>query len=176
MDYCSSITDKLSAFIDDYLNQEERAELKTHLENCPECKEKYEQLSQLTNSVKELPKLTTCSDFEEKLWQRINSEKKKNVIDFTKQKRKNNFFKMLNNGMVYIAGIAAAAIGFLVIDQTGVIEFNENEITPKIQINKMVAENNEKIDAAKENKDTLKVLRQHNNPEEMIHRVSDETE
>lgn len=108
---CSSIEEKLSAYLDDKLRAEEAAEVAAHLESCPEC-------TALLNKMKNLQKMAqdTLPDFDEavlsQLEQRINSEIDK--LPPPLKKKQWQGFKIIPIWYRYAAVAASIVIIFLI--------------------------------------------------------------
>lgn len=177
MDNCSSIKESLSTVVDGCASSEVEKKIVDHLKQCPNCQQEFDDLKELKNNIASLSKITTNSDFDEKLWQRIKLEKNKSkIIDFTAKNTKRNFSRFFNSTIVYAAGVAVAVIGFIAIDKSEVFNFDDSKIAPVIKTNNMMAKNKENDSLqGKNSSDTLKVMKNiHKSEDDMIHRVSDE--
>jgi len=68
--------DLFSAFLDGVLSPEEEAELKAHLDECPECREELEKLRQTVRQLQALPLVPLPADFTQNMRRRLTAEGK----------------------------------------------------------------------------------------------------
>ena len=73
----------ISAYIDGELSQENKIKFEELMESEPNCKKKYNQVSELVISLNSLPKLETDGDFIDKLNQQIDNHQKLKVPIFS---------------------------------------------------------------------------------------------
>lgn len=78
MSQCKDIREKLSQYLDHRLGQEDSHLVEEHLSICAECRKELNQLLELQESLKSIPKVEALADFEEKLNTRIKKRKSLN--------------------------------------------------------------------------------------------------
>lgn len=111
MQKCNEIKDLLSLYIDDMLDEEEKAKVSSHLEVCANCKTEYEFLNAIIKSTNKIEEKELPSNFKDCLHEKLIMEKK--ALKIIKDKRK--FRKKL---VTYTA--IAAALTIIVV-QTPII-------------------------------------------------------
>lgn len=74
---CYDLEQILSDYIDNTLSPTQRIEAEKHLAECKECQNKLECMKDVVNCVRNMPKICACNEFEARLLERIEKEKKK---------------------------------------------------------------------------------------------------
>ena len=74
---CTDIRRHLSEYIDNECPEEIRASVAAHLQTCPECRQKYEQLLALSRRMRALPRQELPFDFTAALDERIREEERR---------------------------------------------------------------------------------------------------
>ncbi|WP_432664204.1 DUF4349 domain-containing protein [Wukongibacter baidiensis] len=111
---CEEVRDFLSLYIDNELNDKERADIEKHLKDCEECNREYEDLLTIKQLLAETPQVELPSNFKAELHEKLvecvaqesnTLEDNKEVINFneiTSKKSKKKF------NIKILSGIAAA--------------------------------------------------------------------
>ncbi|MBQ4347201.1 MAG: DUF4349 domain-containing protein [Firmicutes bacterium] len=117
---CEKAIDMISAYIDGVLNKEEQEEFMKHIESCESCAAELKALTELTNSLRDIPLETVPSGAHEKFVsaledikpeeippepQKAQKNKKQNLNKF-----KNGFFRNMNRNWRKYSAIAAAVV------------------------------------------------------------------
>lgn len=76
MKCCEDYTAALSAFADGELNENERSDLLSHLEQCDACRERLSELMILHAMFEELPELDAPEGFSERVLERVHEEER----------------------------------------------------------------------------------------------------
>jgi hypothetical protein len=74
---CFEVKEKLSEYIDDMLNQNEKEDIREHISTCAECAREYNELCCIVNELSSLPTEALPSDFFDKLNKRLGKRKKR---------------------------------------------------------------------------------------------------
>ena len=82
---CDKYLERLSAWLDGALTQEEERELSEHLARCPNCREMREQLSALRDGFGELEESEAPEGFTQGVMERVRAEEKPKVIPLFKR-------------------------------------------------------------------------------------------
>ena len=76
MKRCEDYTAALSAFADGELNETERSDLLSHLEQCEACRERLSELMILHAMFEDLPELDAPDGFSERVLERLHEEER----------------------------------------------------------------------------------------------------
>jgi anti-sigma factor RsiW len=79
--HCRRIRKRLSAYQDGELSPAERERVRAHLEGCPACREKYEELEQVWQSLGELGEIRPTPGFYSRLVERIEEQQKGGLFE-----------------------------------------------------------------------------------------------
>ena len=71
MSLCHKFQEDFSNYIDGDLPPQSHTDIEQHLDVCPECKETVQRIQLIRNRLHRLPRISTSSDFESRLRQRI---------------------------------------------------------------------------------------------------------
>ncbi|MBB6214933.1 hypothetical protein HNQ80_001018 [Anaerosolibacter carboniphilus] len=125
---CTEITELISLYIDDLLDEHTANMLQKHLKECEVCKQEYEELLSIKNMCNELPMIELPSNFEASLHEKLIRAKEDhaNVIeigDSSPSKKKHNW----KNWKVYTS-IAALFIVLILSNSINEMRFNNSEM------------------------------------------------
>jgi len=70
---CHRIQKRLSAYQDGEVGGKERERIAAHLEGCPACRNAYDELEQVWQSLEKIPDVEASRDFNRRLSERINA-------------------------------------------------------------------------------------------------------
>ena len=76
MKCCEDYTAALSAFADGELNENERSDFLSHLEQCDACRDRLSELMILHAMFEELPELDAPEGFSERVLERVHEEER----------------------------------------------------------------------------------------------------
>jgi len=82
---CGDIREKMSLYIDDLLNEDEKADFKGHLSECKACNEEYEFITEQIKQLQKMPEVEFPKGFKEELYVKLLSEQR------TKSRKKINW-------------------------------------------------------------------------------------
>ena len=106
MKRCEDYTAALSAFADGELNETERSDLLSHLEQCEACRERLSELMILHAMFEDLPELDAPDGFSERVLERLHEEER------TKKRSRRAWPRVLAACFALVV-ISAAALNFL---------------------------------------------------------------
>lgn len=106
MKRCEDYTAALSAFADGELNETERSDLLSHLEQCKACRERLSELMILHAMFEDLPELDAPDGFSERVLERLHEEER------TKKRSRRAWPRVLAACFALVV-ISAAALNFL---------------------------------------------------------------
>lgn len=104
---CERIREIMSAYIDNEINEVDKAKFEKHLAQCPQCKEEYQLLLDVVNECSEIDEVELPEDFREELHNKLlqaKESKSRGLSDFIRR----------NKWKVY-SGTAAAAVLILAL-------------------------------------------------------------
>lgn len=113
MTTCKKFVEKLSEYLDGYLNSPDNMKIEEHLKNCPNCNNEFQQIRDLKNSLSSLPKHKTSPHFEPILYAKLRSNKNQSF----------NLFSNLNFKLkvpIYVGAAAILLLTGLFIGQNGI--------------------------------------------------------
>lgn len=87
---CENIRELMSAYIDDEINEVDKAKLEKHLAQCPQCMEEYELLKDLVIECSEIDEVELPEDFREELHSRLieaRSGRNNGIVGFVKKNK-----------------------------------------------------------------------------------------
>jgi len=87
---CTNINELMSAYIDNEINEVDKAKFEKHIAQCPQCKEEYELLKSLVLECSEIDEAELPEDFREGLHTRLmeaKAEKPSKLADFMRKNR-----------------------------------------------------------------------------------------
>jgi hypothetical protein len=87
---CENIRELMSAYIDNEINEVDKAKLEKHIAQCPQCMEEYELLKDLVIECSQIDEVELPEDFREELHSRLleaKSRKNKGIVDFIKKNK-----------------------------------------------------------------------------------------
>lgn len=108
---CERIKELMSAYIDNEINEVDKAKFEKHIAQCPECKEEYELLLAVVNECSEIDEVELPEEFREELHNKLlqaKESKSRGLSDFIRR----------NKWRVY-AGTAAAAVLIFALSLNG---------------------------------------------------------
>lgn len=82
---CKSIKENLSAYIDNLLDAEQSNIVKEHLQNCEECKQEFDTLSEIVSLLSEMESVTVPASFDARLKKALQIEKNKSSWNFKRK-------------------------------------------------------------------------------------------
>ena len=106
MKRCEDYTAALSAFADGELNETERSDLLSHLEQCEACRERLSELMILHAMFEDLPELDAPDGFSERVLERLHEEERA-------KKRSRRAWPRVLAACFALVVISAAALNFL---------------------------------------------------------------
>lgn len=112
--------------LDGELSFENREILETHLESCLSCKKMFDEMTSISATMKELPKFEVSASFNEKLFDKIEKEKRANIIPIKSKK-----VPIYQKFMSYAAGVAVIVMTFMFFNENAVDEDNGINIVPQ---------------------------------------------
>jgi len=92
----------LSAFVDNELSDRQTRKVRQHLETCPECQQKYQEICKINILLGSLPEIELSSEFDRKFWQKIADE------EALQEKQHRQPFRFFHFRPVLTAGLAAS--------------------------------------------------------------------
>jgi hypothetical protein len=110
IDHCAA--ERISAFRDGELPDEQAAAVRRHLDECPDCRKEYETLTSMDNLLRSVPDVSPSVDFSRNFWKKIDAMESRGVWG-------SNFFK----GLFSAWRPSLAAVSALVILVAGSIFF-----------------------------------------------------
>lgn len=131
-DQCNEIRELLSLYVDNELSEKEMKQVESHFENCPDCKQEYLEVLEITELLREIPEEKIPEQFEFRLKKALAEEGKqiREKIQVTQmvEKKKYNWRMMSSIAAIFIVGIISY-ISFEEIPMIpyGTLEKNLNE-------------------------------------------------
>jgi anti-sigma factor RsiW len=81
---CDKLRSMFSMYLDGEISQQQKEELDSHFEICPNCQETIRQIRIIQQSLKQMPQIKTSEGFEDLLRQQIfNSEQKTSSVNLS---------------------------------------------------------------------------------------------
>lgn len=74
---CQEIRDSLSAYLDDFLTEEERDKIRAHIEHCPNCRQELEDLEKTITMLSSLEEIIPPANFRRELRHKLEQETRK---------------------------------------------------------------------------------------------------
>lgn len=105
---CICFKERMSEYIDNVMNEQEKRKFKEHMNICADCSEELNQMQHIVNILKELPEEDLPENFHKDLMSRIYMIK---AQEANSEKTKMNIRKLLR----YVAPVASAACVVLAI-------------------------------------------------------------
>lgn len=99
---CENIRDLMSAYIDNEINEVDKAKLEKHIAQCPQCKEEYELLKDLVLECSDIDEVELPEDFREELHSKLLEAKAAKPSKLAVFMKKNRWMS--------VAGTAAAVL------------------------------------------------------------------
>ena len=87
---CEHVRELMSAYIDNEINEVDKAKLEKHIAQCPQCKEEYELLKELVLECSEIDEVELPEDFREELHNKLieaKNNKPSKVADFMRKNK-----------------------------------------------------------------------------------------
>lgn len=103
---CINIKELMSAYIDNEINEVDKAKFEKHIAQCPQCKEEYELLKAVVLECSEVDEVELPEDFREELHSKLMNAKVAKTNKFTEFIRKNRW----KAGVGAVAAVLVLAI------------------------------------------------------------------
>jgi hypothetical protein len=88
---CINVKELMSAYIDNEINEVDKAKFEKHIAQCPQCKEEYELLKDVVLKCSEIDEVELPEDFREELHHKLMNAKVAKTNKFTEFMRKNSW-------------------------------------------------------------------------------------
>ena len=85
---CEWISEKMSLYLDDVLNRQEKGEITEHLKNCEDCKKEFDTLKTIVEGLNNTEFLPLPKGYHNEVMEKIN-EQKVSKVDFGRKKQGN---------------------------------------------------------------------------------------
>ena len=120
----------LSAFVDNELSDHKAREVRQHLEACPECQHKYQEICKINALLGSMSEIEPSSEFDRKFWQKIADQEAR------QEQKYGQWFRFIRLRPVFTAGLAASLSLVLVL---GIFQYHSHKSISQEEI--FMAEN-----------------------------------
>ncbi|HID93111.1 MAG TPA: hypothetical protein EYP60_03340 [bacterium (Candidatus Stahlbacteria)] len=131
---CKRIKEKLSAFIDNELEEKKRLEIEQHLADCPVCNQEVKVLTQAWNALEVWKKIRASDSFEARFWQRVREREQRQFLP-------QRLFRRIVQIPVPVAAAIVLVIGLLLGNYLGNILYPKETKAAKEKINFLYLDN-----------------------------------